>query len=364
MNRAALTAGAFMAVLAGCSRGASSGPAAPPPAPVSVAAVERKAVPLELHAIGNVAATSVVEIRSRVAGELVALHFTEGQIVRKGAVLFTIDPRAFSVAIDGAEAKLARDLVIAENARKEAERYTGLVEKEYVTREQYERSVAIAAAAEALVKGDHAELENAKLQLSYCTITAPITGRVGDVLVHAGNLIKADDDKPMLVLRQMRPVFVTFAVPEKDLPRIRERGAGPALEVRATPPGATGARRGTLTFMNNTVNTETGTIDLKATFPNEDDALWPGQFVDIVLTLGTDTGAVTVPTEAVQNGQQGAFVFVVKDDSTVESRPVEVARTFGSETVIAKGVVPGEKVVTEGQLRLVPGAKVALKSTS
>ena len=351
-------------VVVSCSRGGSAGPS-PPPAPVTVAAVEKKAVPVEIRAIGNVEATSVVEIRARVGGELKAVHFTEGRKVREGDLLFTIDPRPYEVALAEAEAKLVRDRVLAQNSREEVDRYGDLVQKEYVTREQYNRSVATAAAAEAWLKADEADVENARLQLGYCTITAPVSGRTGDLLVHAGNLVKANDDKPMLVLRRTRPVFVIFSVPERHLPEIRRRRAEGPLEVTVTPPGdGVEPRRGPLTFVDNTVNTATGTIELKATFPNEDDALWPGQFVDVVLTLATQPDAVVVPSQAVQNGQQGAYVFVVKEDSTVESRPVEVARTFGGDAVIAKGVTPGEKVVTEGQLRLVPGVKVAVKGAS
>ncbi len=201
----------------------------------------------------------------------------------------------------------------------------------------------------------------AKLRLSWCTIAAPIPGRVGTILVHAGNTVKAND-APMVVLLQTKPVYATFSVPEKFLPSIQRRRAESALEVLASPPDSGDAgRAGKLTFLDNTVDTATGTIQLKAEFPNEDEALWPGQFVEVVLRLETQTGAVVVPSQAVQTGQQGDYIFVVKTDGSVESRPVTVARTFGDKAVIEKGISPGEKVVTDGQLRLVPGAAVTIK---
>ena len=355
----------LLALAGACSRGQTVGSAGPPPAPVTVAAVERKAVPLEIRAIGNVAATSVVEVRARVGGELTAVHFREGEIVREGNLLFTIDPRPHEAVLSAAEARLARDQVFARNAREEVERYVELVQKEYVTREQYDRSMATAAAADALLKSDEAAVRNARLDLGFCSIEAPITGRTGDLLVHPGNLIKANGDEPMVILRRTRPVFVIFSVPELHLPEIRRRQASGPLAVRAAPQAeAESARLGLLTFIDNSVNPGTGTIELKATFGNEDDALWPGQFVDVVLTLATQADAVVVPSRAVQSGQQGSFVFVVKEDSTVESRPVKVSRVSGPDAVIASGVSPGEKVVTEGQLRLVPGVRVVVKDAS
>lgn len=351
-------------VAASCSNGKAVAPPAPPPAPVQVARAERKSVPVELRAIGNVEASAVVELRALVGGQLTSVHFTEGQRVEKGAPLFTIDPRPYQVALAEAEAKLARDRVLARNAREEVDRYGELVEKEYVTREQYDRSKAVAAAAEALEKGDEAAVERARLDLGYCSIVAPVNGRMGDFLVNVGNIVKANADEPLAVLRRTRPIFVSFTVPESRLPEIRRRSAGGALQVDVAPPGAgESSRQGTLSFVDNAVNVSSGTIRLKATFPNEDDALWPGQFVDVVLLLDTQADAVVVPARAVQNGQQGTFVFVVKDDATVDSRAVEVARNYGADAVIAKGLVPGDTVVTEGQLRLVSGSKVAVQET-
>lgn len=367
-SRAARLACASVAgvlLLASCGRSGAKGAPEAPAAPVTVARAERREVPVELRAIGNVEASSVVEIRARVGGTLEAVHFTEGAVVSKGKPLLTIDRRPFEVALARAQATLARDRVIAKNAREEVDRYGELVAKEYVTREQYDRSVAMAAAAEALVKADEADVDAARLGLGYCTIASPITGRAGDVLVRPGNLVKADSDDPLVVLRATKPVFVAFAIPEARLDEVRAHASAGPLAVEVAPPGATGPKhRGTLSFLDNAVSVTTGTIRLKATFPNEDDALWPGQFVDVVLRLAVDADALTIPAQAVQSGQQGDFVFVVKDDGTVESRPVRVARRYGDDAILAEGVKEGETVVTEGQLRLGPGAKVTVKGPS
>lgn len=353
------------ATLVACSRPGPAGPAAPPPAPVTVARAEKQGVPVELRAIGNVEASSVVEVRARVAGELERVQFEEGRIVAKGDPLFTLDRKPFEVALAQAEAKLARDQVLARNAREEVDRYAELVQKEYVTREQYDRSAAAAAAAEAQVRADEAEVERARLDLGYCTIVAPIAGRAGAVLLRPGNLVKASADEPLVVLRRTRPIFVSFAIPEGRLAEVRARSAAGSLEVAAYPRGVGSEPRvGVLSFVDNTVDGATGTIRLKGTFPNADDALWPGQFVDVVLRLAVESDAVTVPARAVQSGQQGEYVFVVRPDGTVESRPVRVTRRHGDAAVVGEGVAPGETVVTEGQLRLVPGSRVAVKEPS
>jgi multidrug efflux system membrane fusion protein len=348
-------------VLGGCSKAKTGVPAAPDAAPVEVATVESKAMPIELHAIGNVEARSSVAVKARVAGQVLSVHFAEGQRVAKKALLFRIDPRPFDAALKQAEGALARDRALSKNARIEGKRYEGLVEKEYVTREQYDQTLANAESLEATVRADEAAVENARLELGFCSITSPIDGRAGAILVHAGNLVGANAADPMVVLLETRPIFVTFAVPEKDLAEIRARAGGDSLPVEAVPSGSKDGRSGTLSFVDNTVNASTGTIQLKAIFPNLDDALWPGQFVDVVLRLATEPSAVVVPLPAVLRGQQGAYVFVVKTDSTVELRPVEVSRNVGQEAVVAKGLSAGERVVTDGQLRLGPGARVEIK---
>jgi len=360
-----LVAGALgAALLVACAGGGATGPVAPPPAPVTVATVRTESVPRVLRAVGRVEPWSTVEIRSRVGGELVRVGIERGQVVRRGQLLFEIDARPFRAALDQAEARLAQDRAVADNAGAEVSRYAKLVDKDYVTREQYDAIVARAASTEATVQADDAAVRSARLDLEYCSIVSPIAGRAGDLLVHEGNLIKANADSPMVVLLQSRPVLVSFAVPEQHLAAIRARAAAGALEVRAVPSGAAGsASSGRLSFIDNAIDPATGTIVLKGTFDNEDDALWPGQFVDAQLELSVDENVATVPSAAVQRGQAGSYVFVVRDDGSVESRPVEVEREFDSRSIIASGLLPGETVVTEGQLRLAPGTHVAVKAT-
>ena len=333
--------------------------------PVSVGTAARQSVPLEVRAIGHVDPFTTVAVKARVGGEVLRVGFTEGQNVKKGALLFQIDPRPYEATLAQARAQLERDRAMAKNAEEDAKRYAQLVQKDYVTREQYDATRSNAAAMLATVKADEAAVENARLQVFYCTVTAPISGRTGSVLVHAGNTIKGNDDNPLVVLNQIQPVYVSFSVPETSLAQIRQYSR-PAqkLKVSATAAGAAGKPQvGELTFLNNTVDSATGTILLKATFPNQNEVLWPGEYVDAVLTLATDPNAIVVPTQAVQTGQSGQYVFVVKNDLTVESRPVSVSRTYESLTVVAKGLQPGERVVTDGQLRLSPGAKVEIKSS-
>jgi multidrug efflux system membrane fusion protein len=337
-----------------------------PGVPVLVSPVIQKPMPVELRAIGNVQAYSTVVVKSLVEGTLTQAYFKEGQEVKKGDLLFTIDPRPFEVQLKQAEANLARDRAQAENARQEADRYQDLLKKEYVSQEQYEQIRATAAAYEGTLLADQAAIEQAKLQLDYCSIRSPIDGVAGTLLVYPGNLVKVNDpDHPLVTINQIRPIYVAFSVPEKDLSEIRKYRALRPLTVDATiPHSPTPPARGLLTFVDNTVNNTTGTIQLKALFPNDVKTLWPGQFVNAVLTLTTQPDAIVVPTQAVQSGQQGSYVFVVKSDQTVESRPVVVAREVSGETVIDAGLASGEQVVTDGQLRLAPGAKVEIKTAT
>jgi multidrug efflux system membrane fusion protein len=337
-----------------------------PAVPVLVSPVIQKPMAVELRAIGNVQAYSTVVVKSLVEGTLTQAYFKEGQEVKKGDLLFTIDPRPFEVQLKQAEANLARDRAQAENARQEADRYQDLLKKEYVSQEQYEQIRATAAAYEGTLLADQAAIEQAKLQLDYCSIRSPIDGVAGTLLVYPGNLVKVNDpDHPLVTINQIRPIYVAFSVPEKDLSEIRKYRALRPLTVDATiPHSPTPPARGLLTFVDNTVNNTTGTIQLKALFPNDVKTLWPGQFVNAVLTLTTQPDAIVVPTQAVQSGQQGSYVFVVKSDQTVESRPVVVAREVSGETVIDAGLASGEQVVTDGQLRLAPGAKVEIKTAT
>jgi len=348
---------------AGCSKKDARAGAPPEAAPVTVANVARQDVPVEVRAIGHVEPYTTVALKARVGGQVIRVGFQEGQDVRKGDVLFQIDPRPYQASLAQARAQLERDRAIARNAEEDVKRYTDLVRKDYVTQEQYDSTRAAAAAALATAKADEAAIQNAQLQLSYCTITAPISGRTGSVLVHPGNIVKGNDDNPLVVLNEIQPVYVSFSVPESSLAQIRERlRPGEKMKVIAAPSGNPGkAQTGELSFLNNSVDPGTGTILLKGTFPNENEALWPGEYVDVVMTLATESKAIVVPFQAVQTGQAGQYVWVVKSDLTVESRPVTVARTQGPLAIVAKGLEAGERVVTDGQLRLAPGAKVQVR---
>jgi multidrug efflux system membrane fusion protein len=339
--------------------------------PVTVGTAARQDVPLEVRAIGHVEPYSMVALKARVGGEVTSVGFKDGQNVRKGDVLFQIDPRPYQATLAQARAQLERDRAVAKNFEVDSRRYADLVQKDYVTKEQYEGTLSSAAAALATVKADEAAVENARLQLLYCTVTAPISARAGSVLVYPGNQVKGNDDKPLVVLNQIKPVYVTFSVPESSLAAIRQHARSvDKLKVTAAPSsdsggpgGAQAPQAGELTFLDNAVDMTTGTIVLKATFPNENEALWPGEYVDVLLTLATEAGAIVVPTQAVQNGQSGQFVYVVRNDLTVEPRPVKVSRTHGKLTVVSAGIEPGERIVTDGQLRLAPGSKVEVKQT-
>lgn len=352
-----------MAALSACSDKASGKAAVTNAVPVSVGEAVQKAVPLQLRAIGNVQAYSTVSIKSQVEGTLARVYFKEGQDVKKGDPIFLIDPRSYEAALRQAEANLARDTAQAANARIDERRFADLYKEGGVSQQQYDQARTNADALEATVQADKSAVEHAKLQLGYASIRSPINGRTGNLLVHEGNLVKANDaDHPLVVINQVRPIYVSFSVPEQELPEIRRYMASGSLQVEAITLGGEGRRlQGDLTFVDNAVDRTTGTVELKAKFANMDNAIWPGQFVDVVLTLTTESNALVVPSQAIQTGQQGPYVFVVKSDLTVESRPVVVHRTLERETVIEKGLASGERVVTDGQVRLVPGAKVEIK---
>jgi multidrug efflux system membrane fusion protein len=395
------------------------------PIPVTTALVQQKPMPVTISSFGNGEAQQVVQIRAQVTGELSAVHFTEGQDVKKGDELFTIDPRPFQAALAQAEALLARDTATAVNAKAQRARYDDLYKRQLISRDMWEAQVATSDAAQATVEADHAGVETARLNLQFTRISAPISGRTGSLGVHQGDLIRANDTNPMVVINQISPIYVTFAVPGRYLTDIRRYQAQKPLTVHAhgqtaLPPGAqpppppvlgslqalpsggaqppggpptgsqTGPRSGSQTgapgapgapqslskaeaaagmspgvsesghiaFIDNAVDPTTGVIKLKATFENSDHALWPGQFLQVTLDLTTETGAIVVPAGAVQQAQSGQFVYVVKPDRTVEMRNVVILRQQGEEIVIAQGLQPGEEVVTEGQLRLTPGARI------
>jgi multidrug efflux system membrane fusion protein len=340
---------------------ASNGGGKRPAVPVTVATVVREDVPRKLRAIGNVEAYSTVSIRSRVEGQLAEVHFREGQEVRKDELLFVIDPRPFQAALRKAEADLARDVAERDNAQKEAERRAKLLDQGIISLDEHDQAQTRAAALRATAKADEAALENAKLQLQYCYVRSPIDGRLGQLLVHEGNVVK-ENDTVLAVVNQIRPVYVAFSVPEAELAGIRERAARETLEVQVGTPGSERPpATGKLSFIDNRVDTKTGTVLLKGLFPNDDEALWPGQFVDVALVLAIDRQVVVAPARAVQTGQDGEYVFVVKPDMTVETRPVTVGRSDGSRVLIEKGLEAGDRVVTDGQLRLAAGLEVQIR---
>ncbi|HSB82040.1 MAG TPA: efflux RND transporter periplasmic adaptor subunit [Candidatus Methylomirabilis sp.] len=420
-------AGLFLAatLLGACSNGAAEKaqaktPAAREAAPVTIETAVSKSLPVQIQAVGSVQAYAVVTIKSQVDGEVARVHFTEGQEVKKGDLLFTLDQRPFEAMLQQAEANLARDTAqleqaeaaVAQNmaAEKQAEanlardtaqlenamtqvrRYKGLIEEGAISNELYDQVRTNATALEATIqadqaavtntramiraaqatvqnvraamKADQAMVANARVQLGYTTIRAPMDGRAGNLLVRVGSAVKARDDTgAMVVINQIHPIYVSFSVSEQSLPDIKKYLKAGSLRVQAVPRGQDGSPvTGQLTFVNNTVDATTGTIQLKATFSNQEGALWPGQFVTAVVTLTVQPDLVVVPSQAIQTGQQGQYVYVMRSDSTVESRPVTVGRTLGGEAVVAKGLVPGEKVVTDGQLRLAPGSRVQVKT--
>lgn len=329
--------------------------------PVIAATVQKKTIPIEIKAIGNVEPYFSVTVLSQIDGTLQQTHFKEGDDVKKGQLLFSIDPRPFVESVRQAEAALLQDKRQLEFYESQAKRYTFLVEKGAVDKNTAEQNQTLAATQAEKVKNDRAQLENAKLKLQYCYIRSEIDGRAGSYLTNAGTSLKTNDTK-LVVINQLMPVYVTFSVPEKDLPNIKKFGQNEKLKVLAFPPGfAKDARQGQLTFIDNAVNIQTGMIKLKAVFSNRDKYLWPGQFLNVVMTLAMEPDALVVPTSAVQVSQQGQYVFVVKDDMTVETRLVKVARELSDELVLETGVSAGETVVTDGQLKLKPGFKVMIK---
>jgi multidrug efflux system membrane fusion protein len=335
----------------------------PPPVPVSIAVAAGRTVPVYLRAIGNVDAYSTVAVKARVDGQIVEVAFREGQAVRRGEVLFRLDSRPFLAALRQAEANVVRDTANRDQARSQERRYLDLLEKNFVSKEAYAQFRTNADTAEAQLKASQAALETARLNVEYCTIRSPIDGFVGRIMLQLGNLVKANDTNPLVVINQVRPVYATFAVPEQNLVQLRQHMAQGALEVTASSSDAarTALASGHLVFIDNAVDTSTGTIKLRAQFDNADLALWPGQFVAVKVKLYDQKDAVVVPSAAVQTGPQGEYVYVLKPDATAEVRRVTVGRTEGEETVIAKGVSPGEKVVTRGQLRLHPNSKVIVR---
>ena len=326
---------------------------------VSVAAAVQQSVPVRLQAIGNVEPYSTVALKARVDGQIVAVNFREGQEVRKGETLFRIDPRAIEAALKQAEANALRDTAARDQARSQERRYQELLEKNFVSKEAYAQIRTNAETAEATVKASQAALENARLNLEYCTIKSPLDGYVGKVLLQVGNLVKANDVNPLVIINQVRPIYVNFAVPEQSLPEIRRYMAEAPLAAEVAASGADKPlASGSLVFVDNAVDPSTGTIRLRAQFDNRDAALWPGQFVNVSLRLYEQRDAILIPARAVQTGPEGQFVYVVRPDMIAELRKVSIARTDGDSAVVANGLAKGEQVVTQGQLRLGPNTRV------
>jgi multidrug efflux system membrane fusion protein len=390
-----LLGGALILVLlvfqAACS---SNGQGQPKPAaavPVMVTKVVAKQMPVDINAIGNVQTVVGVSIRPQVTGRVLKVNFKEGDYVKKGELLFTIDSRPFDEALKEAQASLqhdisgvaqaqavlAKDTAQAKYAATEANRYDVLMKEGVVSKEQAEQFTANADAYAATLKADGSSIEtaraqvrqsqaavdNAKVQLSYCQLRSPMDGRTGSSIVTEGNLVSTSDSTPLVTIDQVSPIYATFTVPEKYLPDVQKYASSAKLKVVAQLDANT-SRVGTLSSFDNQVSQATGTLQLKASFQNDDNLLWPGRFVNIVLTLTNQPDAIVVPTQSVQTSQQGQFIYVVKADQTVEMRKIVLDRTVGDETVILSGLGAGETIITDGQLRVTPGAKVQIATTS
>jgi multidrug efflux system membrane fusion protein len=332
-----------------------------PTVPVSAAVATTQAVPYELGGSGTVEPLERVSVEAQVAGQLLAVRFNEGDDVTKGQVLFEIDPRPFAAALGQAQAVLARDKAQSLNAARDVERYAGLAAQEYVTSQQFESIRTNAAALRASVQADSAAVEKAQLDREYATVRAPISGRAGSLATRKGNLVRGPGDM-LVTINQIKPILVRFTVPGSSLPVIQQQRMQ-NVRVVAEPAGGAPAQTGTLAFIDNAVDLTTGTILLKASFANRDGALWPGQFAAVRMQLYVEQDALVVPAVAVITGQQGTSVFLIDPAGTVSTRAVKVKRMAGDLAVIASGLRPGDQVVTDGQLRLVPGAKVDVKTT-
>jgi multidrug efflux system membrane fusion protein len=333
----------------------------PPAIPVTVATVAQQLVPFRIQAIGNVEAYSTVAVKARVDGQIVEVGFKEGEEVRKGQVLFKIDPRPYEAALRQAEANALRDTAASEQARSQERRYQDLLEKNFVSKEAYAQIRTNATTAEATAKASQAALDNAKLNVEYCTITAPFEGYAGKIQIQLGNLVRANDVNPLVVINQVHPIYVNFAVPEQRLAEVREHMASNPLTVDALAPGSDQpAASGVLIFVDNAVDPSTGTIRLRARFANKENTLWPGQFVGVRVRLFEQADAIVIPSTAVQTGPEGQYVYVVGKDMIADVRKIEVERTEGDRAIVAEGLTKGEQVVTRGQLRLGPKTRVQI----
>jgi multidrug efflux system membrane fusion protein len=331
--------------------------------PVMAEPVEQKTTSVELGSFGTVEASASVDVKTQITGILTGVHFTEGQMVKKGDLLLSIDPRQPKAALEAAQANLEKDQAQLKNAEKEAARQTELLNKGIVSQDDYDKSITEVETLRAAAKADKAAVDNAALQLDYCSVRSPIDGCIGILHVHQGNLVKADETS-VVTIKQIDPIYVSFWVPEQNLPTIQKYMAIGNLDVKVIQPyEKPKSILGSLTFVDNTIDASanTRTIRLRATFSNKDRRLWPGQYVNVVLTLAQEPNSLVIPFQAVQTSQHNQFVYVVRSDGTVEARPVTVKRTMNNESVV-EGLQSGELVVTDGQLRLVPGARVEIKN--
>jgi multidrug efflux system membrane fusion protein len=371
-SRRVLIAGALLAAVAAAglaayfstdsrAREARKAPKGAPAVPVTVARVAQETVPVRLQAIGNVEPYLTVALKARVDGQIVAVNFREGQAVKTGEVLFRIDPRPYQAALRQAEANALRDRAARDQARSQERRYQDLLAKNFVSKEAYAQIRTNAETAEATAQASQAALENARLNLEYCTIRSPLDGYVGKVLLQAGNLVKANDVNPLVVINQVRPIYVSFAVPEQYLPEIRSHNAAAPLRAEVLPADPAAPHpAGRLAFIDNAVDATTGTIRMRAQFDNEDARLWPGQFVNLNLELYQQPDAIVIPAQAVQNGPEGQYVYVVGDDMLAQMRRITVQRTDSERAIVGQGLKAGERVVTRGQLRLGPKTRVQI----
>ncbi len=334
-----------------------------PPAPVVVVRVEQRDIPVQIRAIGNVEAYQTVQVRSQVNGQIQKIFFKEGEDVREGQPLFQLDKRPFQADLEKSIGQMKRDQAQAENSRIQAERYSALEKEGVASHEQAEQLRAQAKADASAVEADKATVEASRVQLQYTDILAPINARTGALMINLGNLVKANDTPYLVQLNQVTPIYVTFSVPEANLDRVRHRFSSGQLKILAYPKGQSDSpAEGRLTFIDNGVDMTTGMFRLKGTFQNRDRHLWPGEFVDVALVLSTQKDVLVVPTKAIQTGQQGEYVYVVRTDSTAESRPVKTAGVYQNLTVISDGLKTGELVIVNGQLRVAPNAKVIVQS--
>jgi membrane fusion protein, multidrug efflux system len=345
---------------------ARPGPSVNSSSPVVIATATTKPVPFEVTTIGRIQTIASVAVRSRIDGVITSVGVQEGRHVAAGDLLFTLDDRELRAELHSAEAALKSSQAQLENAKREVDRVAPLVKKDIASRQQVDQLNTNLAAAQAALLGAQAQLESRQVQLSYAEIRAPIDGRMGSIALKTGNSVRANDAQPLVTIDQVKPIYAAFSVPQGYLGQIQDAMRAGPVKVTASIPGVKDALpyEGVLSFVDNSIDPATNTVPLKATFSNDQERLWPGQFVNVVITLRVDANALVVPSEAVQSGQTGSFVFVVRPDSTVEMRPVVVSRATAEETVIGRGLAPGDRVVTQGQLRLEPGSHVEIKQGS